>query len=118
MANREGLLLVEARNGCLQNLFKACFTHGLCGRTWGERKKDRYSPLAGSHIIFGNKTEVVLIYQTDRGFGPIDIIAYTTKSGSHDLAIQAYDLLRESGLLMLDPTTFQPEKRCGEVSDE
>lgn len=101
---KDGELLVLARNGCLAELYEACHLEGFRGRCYGSRSRKHPSPIPGSNIILGNEDEVVIIYQSERGQGPIEVLSYLRHNGASTLLSQKVKrLLGEAGLYHSPP---------------
>jgi hypothetical protein len=101
LVGKDGDLLVQIRNGCLHDLyFSEAFAFGFRSRGNGCRTEGFDSPMAGSNIIIGDKDEVVVIYQAERGKGSLQVISYLAKPGSEGiLGKNIRAILKENGFL-------------------
>jgi len=97
----DGRLLVEARR-VLHDIYESCLRTGFHGRANGSRAEASPSPVPGSNIILANEYEVVVVYQKDKGCGPIALRIYRhdeTDRPNQQLSNAIRQRLVEHGLL-------------------
>jgi|GEM_PF-2297628 len=94
----DGALLVLAR-ACLGEIYEQCLYDGFHGRCNGSRGENP-SPIPGSNIILGSFGEIVVVYQTEKGRGPLAVVSYFREPGSEGtLGRKVRDLLKAADLL-------------------
>lgn len=93
--------MVEIRNGCLSELYMSeAFVFGFRGRANGCRTIGHESPMAGSNITIGDEDEVVVIYQSERGMGPVVVNSYLREPGlPGTLGNNIRAILRKNGFI-------------------
>ena len=105
-------LLIEHRGyghllACLRNLPEMvelyeeyCFKQGSRGRGNGQVAT---SPHAGSNIWMNDEHECVVVYQADKGRGPLVIRVYSRGlSGSHYISHRVWEIIQKYDLPCVD----------------
>lgn len=92
-----GALLAHLRNlpEMAELYSEHCFKHGSRGRGNGQVAT---SPLAGSNIWLADKSECVLIYQAEKGRGPLVMHVYVRSQDSQVLSQKVWSILAKYGL--------------------